>query len=88
VGTTASPLDVTYLADTVVLLRFFEALGRVRRAISVIKKRTGPHEDAIREFRIGESGFTLGEPLVEFQGILRGVPTLVGDGSGLLGAEE
>jgi circadian clock protein KaiC len=88
VGNMSSPVDVTYLADTVVIVRFFEALGRLRRAISVIKKRTGPHEDTIREYRIGENGFTLGKPLVEFQGILRGVPTLVGDGHGLLGAEE
>jgi len=84
VGDMRSPVDVTYLADTVILLRYFEALGRVRRAISVVKKRTGPHEDTIREFRIGGRGLTLGEPLVEFQGVLRGVPTLVGDGGGLL----
>src|SRR5262249_17534311 len=68
VGDTKQPIDVTYLADTVILMRFFEAMGRVRRAISVIKKRTGPHEDTIREFRIGGSGFTLGAPLEEFQG--------------------
>ena len=80
-----APVDVTYLADTVVLLRYFEALGRVRRAISVIKKRTSAHEDTIREYRIGSSGITLGEPLVTFQGVLRGVPTLVGDGHALLG---
>ena len=84
VGDMRSPVDVTYLADTVVLLRYFEATGRVRRAISVVKKRTGAHEDTIREFRIGGSGLTLGEPLVDFQGVLRGVPTLVGDGAGLL----
>ena len=52
VGDMKTPVDVTYLADTVILLRYFEALGRVRRAISVIKKRTGAHEDTIREFRI------------------------------------
>ena len=79
-----SPVDVTYLADTVILLRYFEALGRVRRAISVVKKRTGAHEDTIREYRIGEDGFTLGEPLVGFQGVLRGVPTLVDPGDRLL----
>jgi circadian clock protein KaiC len=84
VGDMRSPVDVTYLADTVILLRYFEAMGRVRRAISVVKKRTGAHEDTIREFRIGGRGITLGEPLVEFQGVLRGVPTLVGDGTGLL----
>jgi len=77
VGDMKSPVDVTYLADTVILLRYFEALGRVRRAISVVKKRTGAHEDTIREFRIGSDGITLGKPLTEFQGVLRGVPTLV-----------
>ena len=56
VGDMKSPVDVTYLADTVILLRYFEALGRVRRAISVVKKRTGAHEDTIREFRIGSRG--------------------------------
>jgi circadian clock protein KaiC len=84
VGDMKSPVDVTYLADTVVLLRYFEALGRVRRAISIVKKRTSAHEDTIREFHIGAQGISLGEPLVNFQGVLRGVPTLVGEGSGLL----
>ena len=60
VGDMKSPVDVTYLADTVILLRYFEAMGRVRRAISVIKKRTGAHEDTIREYRIGNRGITLG----------------------------
>lgn len=78
VGDMRSPVDVTYLADTVVLLRYFEARGRVRRAISIVKKRTGAHEDTIREFRIGRDGFRLGEPLTGFQGVLRGVPELVG----------
>ena len=84
VGDMKAPVDVTYLADTVILLRYFEALGRVRRAVSVIKKRTGPHEDTIREYRIDRRGVTLGEPLVAFQGILRGVPTLVDESSQLL----
>ncbi|UVO50184.1 circadian clock protein KaiC [Sphingomonas sp. SUN019] len=84
VGDMKSPVDVTYLADTVILLRYFEALGRVRRAISIVKKRTSAHEDTIREFMIGGNGITLGEPLTGFQGILRGVPDLVGDASGLL----
>lgn len=85
VGDMKTPVDVTYLADTVVLLRYFEALGQVRRAISVIKKRTSAHEDTIREYRIGQRGLTLGPALTNFQGVLRGVPTLVGsnlDGSG------
>jgi circadian clock protein KaiC len=79
VGDMKSPVDLTYLADTVVLLRYFEALGRVRRAISVIKKRTGMHEHSIREYQIGGRGVTLGEPLTNLQGVLRGVPTIVGD---------
>jgi circadian clock protein KaiC len=71
-------IDVTYLADSVIMLRYFEALGRVRRAISVVKKRTGPHEDTIREFRITGRGIEVGPALEEFQGVLRGVPTYVG----------
>ena len=84
VGDMKAPVDVTYLADTVILLRYFEALGRVRRAISVIKKRTGPHEDTIREYRIDGRGITLGDPLMGFQGVLRGVPELVEDRPALL----
>ena len=79
VGEMKSPIDLTYLADSVILLRYFEALGRVRRAISVIKKRSGPHEDTIREYLIGARGLTLGQPLTGFQGILRGVPQLIDD---------
>jgi circadian clock protein KaiC len=77
VGDMVSPVDVTYLADAVILLRYFEASGRVRRAISIVKKRTGAHEDTIREFQIGDHGITLGQPLTRFQGVLRGVPSLV-----------
>lgn len=84
VGDMKAPVDVTYLADTVMLLRYFEAAGRVRRAISVIKKRTSAHEDTIREFRIDKRGITLGEPLIDFQGVLRGVPSFVGRGAPLL----
>ena len=84
VGDMKAPVDVTYLADTVILLRYFEALGRVRRAISVIKKRTSGHEDTIREYRIGDRGLHLGEPLTGFHGILRGVPTLVEESGRLL----
>jgi circadian clock protein KaiC len=79
VGEMKAPVDVTYLADTVMLLRYFEAFGRVRRAISVIKKRTGAHEDTIREFRITNRGISIGEPLTALQGILRGVPLFVGE---------
>jgi circadian clock protein KaiC len=85
IGDMRQTIDVTYLADTVILLRYFEALGRVRRAMSVIKKRTGSHEDTIREFRIGDGGITMGQPLQEFQGVLRGVPTYVGKREPLMG---
>ena len=85
VGEMKAPVDVTYLADTVILLRYFEAAGNVRRAVSVIKKRSGPHETTIRELDINEGGISLGEPLSQFQGILRGVPNFVGPGSGLMG---
>jgi circadian clock protein KaiC len=80
-----APVDITYLADTVVLLRYFEALGKVRRAISVIKKRTGAHEDTIREYVIDGRGITLGKPLMGFQGVLRGVPELMDERPHLLG---
>jgi circadian clock protein KaiC len=84
VGDMTTPVDVTYISDTVILLRYFEALGRVRRAISVVKKRTGAHEDTIREFKIAAGGIAVGAPLTEFQGILRGVPTFVGDAPTLM----
>jgi len=87
VGDMKAPVDVTYLADTVILLRYFEAMGRVRRAISVIKKRTSAHEDTIREYRIGANGITLGEPLTNFQGVLRGVPEMIGTSEALMQAE-
>ena len=61
------------------LLRYFEALGRVRRAVSVIKKRMGAHEDTIRELRISAEGITVGEPLAGFQSVLRGAPAYLGN---------
>jgi circadian clock protein KaiC len=82
VGDMKAPVDVTYLADSVILLRYFEATGRVRRAMSIIKKRTGPHEDTIREYRIDQRGITLGEPLTNFHGVLRGVPNMIGGNAG------
>jgi circadian clock protein KaiC len=84
VGDMKAPVDVTYLADTVILLRYFEALGSVRRAISIIKKRTGAHESTIREYRIDNRGLTIGDPLDGFQGVLRGVPVYIGEGRPLL----
>ena len=84
IGDMKQTIDVTYLADTVILLRYFEALGRVRRAISAIKKRTGSHEDTIREFQIGSGGIAIGPPLRDFQGVLRGVPSYVGKAEPLM----
>jgi len=66
------------------LLRYFEAIGSVRRAISIIKKRTGAHESTIREYRIDGRGLIIGAPLEGFQGVLRGVPTYIGEDKPLL----
>ena len=74
-----SPVDLSYLADTVVTLRFFEASGEVKQALSVIKKRSGYHEKTIREFKLeAGKGIRIGPPLREFQGVLTGVPTFHG----------
>jgi circadian clock protein KaiC len=78
-GQIRSPVDVSYLSDTVVLLRYFEAAGRVRKAISVVKKRLGPHENSIRELSVGKGGLEVGEPLLEFSGILSGGPQYFGE---------
>src|SRR3954471_8008972 len=83
-GPMQTPLDISYLSDAVLMLRYFEAVGRVRRAISVVKKRSGAHEDAIREFRLTAEGVKVGPPLTEFQGILSGIPSYRGGVSPLL----
>ncbi len=77
-GQKPTPLDVTYLADTVLMFRFFEAEGAVHRAISVVKKRTGQHERTIRELFIDPAGIHVGPPLENFRGVLTGVPVLLG----------
>jgi circadian clock protein KaiC len=79
-----TPVDATYLADTAIVLRYFEAFGEVRQAISVIKKRGGSHERTIREFRLDRDGIRIGEPLRDFHGVLTGVPTYSGNDSGLM----
>ena len=79
-GEMRAPVDVTYLADTVIMLRYFEVRGEVRRAISVVKKRTGRHENTLREFSIKDNGLNIGETLHQYQGILRGVPQILGVG--------
>jgi circadian clock protein KaiC len=77
-----SPIDVSYLADTVLLLRYFEGRGRLRKALSVVKKRSGPHEETIRELRFGAAGVHLGRPLDDMQGVLSGVPSLLQQAEG------
>jgi circadian clock protein KaiC len=71
-----SPVDASYLADAVVLLRYFEARGEVRQALSVLKKRGGRHERTIREFTLEATGIKVGPPLREFRGVLTGVPVV------------
>jgi circadian clock protein KaiC len=77
-GGASGDLDVSYLADTVLLLRYFEATGQIFQAISVFKKRTGAHERTLRELKISRAGVAVGEPLEEFRGIMTGVPTYEG----------
>jgi len=77
-STMGTPVDVSYLADTVLMLRYFEAGGAVRRALSVVKKRSGAHENTIREFQVSADGIRIGEPLKDFQGVLTGVPLFSG----------
>jgi len=74
----ASPIDVSYIADTMFMMRFFEARGHVRKAVSVLKKRTGMHETAIREIGVKHNRLWVGEPLNNFRGVLTGVPEYVG----------
>ena len=79
VGTMQSPIDLTYLSDAVMLMRFFEAQGEIRRAVSVLKKRTGRHETTIRELKIDGGGIRVGPKLEAFRGVLTGTPVLVGE---------
>lgn len=88
VGASDAPMDVSYLADNVVLLRYFEAQGLVRNAISVVKRRRGPHEKTIRELTIAPPGMQVGAPLAAFQGVLTGVPTFVGRTESLTHSDE
>ena len=83
-----TPVDVSFLADTVILLRFFEAAGQVRQAISVVKKRRGAHERTLREMKIGPGGVQIGEVLQQFEGVLTGVPRFRGNKGQLFGGPE
>jgi circadian clock protein KaiC len=80
IGPMGTPVDVSYLADSVIITRFFEALGNIRKAISIIKKRSGAHETTVRELTMQHSGVTVGPALTEFQGVLTGVPSYLGGG--------
>ncbi len=79
-----APVDVTYLADTVIVLRYFEAFGEVMQALAVIKRRTGPHEHTIRQFHLKPTGIEVGEPLRDFEGVLTGVPAYHGSREALM----
>ncbi len=85
--TETTSFELTYLADLVIYLRYFEANGEVRKAISVIKNRLSAHETSIREFKVTDQGIAIGKPLREFEAILSGLPRFVGDASGLLEPE-
>jgi circadian clock protein KaiC len=87
-GPMQTPLDISYLSDAVLMLRYFEAEGRVRRAMSVVKKRSGEHEDTIREFRLTGQGVKVGPPLTQFHGILSGTPSYRGEATPLLPDEK
>ncbi len=79
IGNMQTPVDVSYLADSVLVFRYFEFGGEVRQALSVLKKRSGRHERAIRELRFSKNSLTVGEPLTDFKGVLTGVPSFVGE---------
>lgn len=85
-GPMQSDIDVSYLADAIILMRYFEAIGEIRKAISIFKKRSGPHESTIRELQLKPGGIVVGEPLTNFQGVLTGVPHFVGDEHSMLKA--
>ena len=87
-GPMQSPLDISYLSDTVIMLRYFEADGTVRRALSVVKKRSGAHEYAIREFLLAQGGLQVGPPLKQFRGIFTGTPTYLGEHKPLMSSSE
>jgi circadian clock protein KaiC len=84
VGPMETPLDISYLSDAVLMLRYFEYDGTVRRALSVVKKRSGQHEHTIREFRLTHRGVRLGPPLKGFTGVFSGTPVYTGDKAPLL----
>jgi circadian clock protein KaiC len=88
VGPMQTPLDISYLSDAVLMLRYFEFEGTVRRALSVVKKRSGSHEHSIREFRLSPRGLAVGPPLRDFSGVFTGTPRYTGTSSPLLADDE
>jgi circadian clock protein KaiC len=80
-GVMNSPVDLSYLADTIVMLRYFETMGKVEKAVSVLKRRSGNHEKTIRSLAFSEKGIHVGEPLDQFRGVLAGVPEMIDNGS-------
>lgn len=88
VGEIRSVVDTSYIADSVIMLRYFEAFGSVKQAISVLKKRSGPHERGIRELKMDSTGLHVGKPLTEFHGVLSGKPRFVGADTALMGPRD
>ena len=83
-----SPVDVSYLADCVILMRYYEHQGEILKAVSVVKKRSGSHENTIRPFQMGPEGLTVGKPLSEFRGVLTGVPVMDNNVSKIFGSDQ
>jgi circadian clock protein KaiC len=83
-----SPVDVSYLADCVILMRYYEHQGEILKAVSVVKKRSGSHENTIRPFQMGPEGLTVGKPLSEFRGVLTGVPVMDHNVSKIFGSDQ
>jgi circadian clock protein KaiC len=89
VAAAQAPVNLSYLSDTVVVVRFFEALGEVKQSMAVIKKRTGRHEKSIREFKLEHGkGVRVGQPLKHFQGVLTGVPVFQGGTGEIMSASD
>jgi circadian clock protein KaiC len=89
VGANEAPVDLSYLADTVLSLRYFEAVGEVKQALAVVKKRSGAHEKSIREFKLEqEKGIRIGPPIKEFNGVLAGVPVFFGKPAQIMASSD
>jgi circadian clock protein KaiC len=89
VAAAEAPVDLSYLSDTVVVVRFFEAAGEVRQSMAIIKKRTGRHEKTIREFKLEDGkGLRVGQPLRHFQGVLTGMPVFQGGKEEMMSASD